>query len=50
MVMLQDNLHESTFFEKEIWLYIFGALILFYIAATLYSRIKRPKKEIKTCY
>jgi len=46
--MLQDNLHDSIFFEKEIWLYIFGGLILLYVIAAIYSRIKRPKKKIKT--
>lgn len=48
LLAAQDPLHDSIFFEKEIWLFIFGGLILLYVIAAIYSRIKRPKKEIKT--
>ncbi len=48
LLAAQDSLHDSMFFEKEIWLFIFGGLILLYVIAAIYSRIKRPKKEIKT--
>ncbi len=48
LLAAQDPLHDSIFFEKEIWLLIFGGLILLYVIAAIYSRIKRPKKEIKT--
>ncbi len=47
MLNVHDPLHDTIFFEKEIWFYIFGSMILLYIIAAIYNRIKRPRKEIK---
>ena len=43
----QDLLHNTFFFEKEIWLYIFGSLILLYITISIYCRMKRPKRKVQ---
>ena len=38
---------ETIFHSEFIWLYFFGFFILLYLIATVYYRIKRPKKGIK---
>ena len=48
MNMLLDTAqHDTIFYSQYFWFYVFGALILLYIAVVLYLRIKRPKKGIK---
>lgn len=39
--------HETFFHSPYFWVYAFGALIVLYLIAAIYYRIKRPKKGIK---
>ena len=49
--MLLDTLqHDTIFYSQYFWFYVFGALILLYLAAALYVRIKRPRKGIKAVH
>ena len=48
LLSTKHPLHDTILFEKEIWLYIFGCLVLLYVIAAIYTRLKHPKKEIKT--
>ena len=45
--MLLQTMHESIFYSQYFWFYVFGILAVLYVAATIYYRIKRPKKGIK---
>ena len=46
-MLLDAAQHDTIFYSQYFCFYVFGALILLYLAAVLYLRIKRPKKGIK---
>lgn len=45
-MLLTTIQHDTIFYSQYFWFYVFGTLILLYIAAVVYQRIKRPKKGI----
>ncbi len=47
LLMTVQEIHDTIFHSQYFWFYVFGALILLYIAAVLYNRIKRPKKGVR---